>query len=173
MEDLQQLEAQRQPAKSTCPPLRAARSPLQLGAWQARLQHHPDQTFARYICEGIQFGFHIGFDRGATQLKSAKRNMPSALNNPSVVDEYLAKELEEGRIIGPVSPAQIATHVNRLGVIPKGGNPGAWRLITDLSFPSGHSVNDGVDPGLCSLSYTSVEKVARAAMLLGKESQLA
>ncbi len=27
----------------------------------------------------------------------------------------------------------------------------------DLSFPAGNSVNDGIDPGLCSLQYTSVD----------------
>ena len=27
-------------------------------------------------------------------------------------------------------------------MIPKGHNTGKWRLITDLSFPQGHSVND-------------------------------
>ena len=41
-------------------------------------------------------------------------------------------------------------------------------MITDLSFPEGASVNDGKDPQLCSLQYTSVERVACAAQSLGK-----
>ena len=95
--------------------------------------------------------------------------MPSALSNPAVIDEYLTKELEAGRIIGPVDPTRCTAHVSRFGVIPKGSTPGAWRLITDLSFPKDHSVNDGIHPGQCSLTYTSVERVVRAAMLLGTE----
>ena len=52
-------------------------------------------------------------------------------------------------------------HVNCFGVIPEG--PQYWRLITDLSYPPGLSVNDGIDPELCSLTYTSVDTVAEVA----------
>ncbi len=49
-------------------------------------------------------------------------------------------------------------------MIPKGRNTGNFRLITDLSFPPGQSVNNGIEPKLCSLVYTSVEdEVAQAA----------
>jgi len=60
-----------------------------------------------------------------------------------------------------------------MGVVPKGHTPGRWRLITDLSFPEGASVNDGIDPYLCSLQYTSVDRVARADQSLGKGALLA
>ena len=40
-------------------------------------------------------------------------------------------------------------------------------------FPEGASINDGIDPQLCSLQYTSVERVARAAQSLGKGTLLA
>ena len=59
-------------------------------------------------------------------------------------------------------------HINRFGV-----NTGKWRLITDLSFPPDVSVNDGIDPALCSLSYTSVELVAGVAAGLGRGALLA
>ena len=63
--------------------------------------------------------------------------------------------------------------MNRFGVIPEGHNTGKWRLITDLSFPPGRSVNDGVDPDLCSLTYTTVDHVAEIAVSLGKGTLLA
>jgi hypothetical protein len=50
-----------------------------------------------------------------------------------------------------------------MGVIPKGHTPGRWRLITDLSYPEGNSVNDGIQAKWCSLKYTSTEGVAKAA----------
>ena len=62
---------------------------------------------------------------------------------------------------------------NHMGVIPKGHTPGRWRLITDLSFPIGGSVKEGIQPHLCSLHYTSVESVAAAAQQLGKGALLA
>ena len=52
-------------------------------------------------------------------------------------------------------------------------NTGKWRLITDLSFPPDVSVNDGINPALCSLSYTSVELVAGVAAGLGRGALLA
>lgn len=50
----------------------------------------------------------------------AKANMKSAAENPEVVDKYLAKEVELGRIIGPADPKELpSAQVSRFGVIPK------------------------------------------------------
>ena len=65
------------------------------------------------------------------------------------------------------------THVNRMGLTPKGHNTGKWRLITDLSYPRGASVNDGIDPPLCSLSYTSVDDVANRISAMGNGTLMA
>ena len=50
---------------------------------------------------------------------------------------------------------------------------GKWRLIVDLSSPDRMSVNDGIDPALCSLKYTRVEQVAEKVFKLGPGAQLA
>ena len=77
------------------------------------------------------------------------------------------------RLLGPLGTSHHhAIHVNRFGVIPK-GNSGKWHLITDLSYPPGNSVNDGIDPKLCSLKYTSVEDVAGIAAKLGQGALMA
>ena len=78
-----------------------------------------------------------------------------------MVEQYLADEISAGRFIGPFSLDEVpGIQINRMGVIPKGHTPGRWCLITDLSFPPDACINDGIDPELCSLHYTSVEKVA-------------
>ena len=61
-------------------------------------------------------------------------------------------------------------HINRIGTIPKKHQPGKWRFITDLSAPEGFSVNDAIDPQLCSLSYITVQEVAAKAVELSKYS---
>ncbi len=43
----------------------------------------------------------------------------------------------------------------------------------DLSFPSSSSVNDGVDPELCSLQYMSVDAACQKVLELGKAAVLA
>ena len=108
------------------------------------------------------------------ELCSAKSNMRSALQNPRVVDEYLRNETAKGNVLGPFSRDTLSdVHTNRFGVIPKPHQHNKWRLITDLSSPAGASVNDAIDPSLCSLSYISVDQAANAAMQLGRGSLLA
>ena len=92
-----------------------------------------------------------------------------------MVGDYLRKELSLGRMLGPFPDSSTLPplQVNRFGVIPKGHNTGKWRLITDLSFPPGQSVNDGIDPSLCSLSYILVDQVANVAAGFGGGALLA
>ena len=93
--------------------------------------------------------------------------MQSALEHPEVIRDYLRKECSLGRMLGPFGASDLQhlppCHINRLGIIPKGHNTGKWRLITDLSYPPRGSVNEGIYPDLCSLSYVTVEQVACVA----------
>ena len=167
MADMLCLDFCRPPRPHTTQELYSVSTPLCLDAWAAALASHPDQAFARYICDGLRFGFRIGFRYGSP-LKSASSNMLSATIHPEVVADYLQQELSRGRMLGPVYSFQglHPLHINRLGVIPKGHNTGKWRLITDLSFPHGQSVNDGIDPSLCSLFYTTVDDIAHVVAQL-------
>ena len=103
--------------------------------------------------------------------------MLSAKQHPEVVTSYLQTEISLGRMLGPFTDKIIRDfpplHINRFGVIPKGHNTGKWRLITDLSYPSNASVNDGIDPCLCSLSYTTVDDIALLVAQSGVGSLLA
>ena len=121
-------------------------TPLDIQEWSRALHTHPDRAFVRYIVAGLSNGFRIGCRRDV-RLRSAKANMPSAINHPQVIDDYLQGEITKGRMLGPFPPTFFASElqINRFGVIPKGHNTGKWRLITDLSFPPDHSVNDGID----------------------------
>ena len=172
--DLLCLDFCRPNSALTVPALSVISTPLTRDVWVEVLASHPDQAFARYICDGIEHGFRIGFQRGYP-LRSATANMESAHQHPNVISEYLRKELSLGRMLGPFSSTDSLPplHVNRFGVIPKGHNSGKWRLITDLSFPPGDSVNDGIDAAFCSMSYTTVENVASLVADLGRGSLLA
>ena len=141
-------------------------------AWESALSAHPDRAFARYIADGLQNGFRIGFQR-RSPLRSATANMESARQHSDVVRRYIADERQKGHMLGPFAPGLYPSlHISRFGVIPKGHSTKKWRLITDLSFPNGHSVNDGIDPGLCTLAYTTVDVVAGIVAKLGKGSLL-
>ena len=161
------------PVDLRLPELSRVTTPLSIWAWQEALSSHPDQALARYICEGLEQGFRIGFQRGSP-LKSAQSNLGSASSHPEVVSEFIENERSLGRLLGPFPEASSLPplQVNRIGVVPKGHNTGRWRLITDLSFPQGSSVNDGIDPSLCSLCYTTVNEIAAKVALLGRGTLL-
>ena len=149
-------------------------SPLsdRLAQWRRALEGHPDRAFTGYVLGGLEHGFRVGYT--GTRLSSAPSNMYSARLHPTTIDSYISTEVEEGRMLGPFGLGQVGgLHVNRMGVVPKGHTPGRWRLITDLSYPEGASVNDGIQPELCSLKYITVESVAVKAQRLGKGTLLA
>ena len=146
---------------------RQVQSPLVSGEWDHQLRGHPDTVYTRYLVRGMQEGFRIGFRYSECRCKSAKANMKSAGENPGVIEEYLAREVRLGRVIGPLEPGEYpGTQLNRFGVIPKGHQTGKWRLIVTLLHPKGESVNDGIEPELCTLRYTSVDEAVQ--MILGK-----
>ena len=164
----------RPPIQCPAPMLTSIPTPLDPESWSHVLSPHPDRAFARYISDGLRSVFRVGFQYGSL-LRSASSNMRSALDHPDIVTTYLSKEVSLGRMLGPFQAANDLPplHINRFGVIPKGHNTGKWRLITDLSFPRNHSVNDGIDPTLCSLSYTTVDEIAAVAASLGPGALLA
>ena len=99
-----------------------------LPAWLQYLQVMPDQRLARYVFDGINEGFRIGFN-GACSLEPATRNLPLAYEHPEVVSEYLDKELRGGRLVRLASPVlQDGTRVqvSRIGVVPKGHTVTQW-----------------------------------------------
>lgn len=155
------------------PELARVNTPLVAQEWQSLLERHPDSEFCQYLLDGFQNGFRIGYDYENHILRSAKKNMASSGENPTVVKEYLEKEQLLGRVLGPLEPGSLPLHISRFGVIPKSSQPGKWRLILDLSHPCDYSVNDGIEPELCSLSYASVDSAVAVIMRLGKGSLLA
>ena len=146
-------------------------TPLIKQQWEAVLGDCPDDGLREFILRGISNGFRVGFDyshhRVATGASTV--NMPSTSYNPEPVQKFLTTEVATGRVIGPLCPEEYPqVHVSRFGVIPKKGHQNKWRLILDLSPPQGNSVNDGIDPDICSIKYANVDKAAARMAQLGK-----
>ena len=94
--------------------------------------------------------------------------MASALLNPQVIDSYLQFEVQGG---GPLLSAPLPVlHVSCFCFIPKGYQPGKWRLMLDLSSPAGHTVNDGIVGEDYSLQYMKVDYIIAGIMWLGRGS---
>ena len=96
------------------------------------------------------------------------------LDHPKIVRVYLSEELKQGTILGPFAPEEVPeVKINWFGIILKSHQPGKWRLIVDLSYPEGKSVNDGISSDLCSLQYTRVDQVVCKLLQLGPGALMA
>ena len=148
----------------------SANSPLILSQWQQELYHHPDKRYTKYILQGIEEGFKIGFNNSHV-LQSSTSNLPTP--NPSIITDYLAKEVFLNRMWKyPLNAAPQGIHISPVGAIPKKHKPGKFRLIMDLSSPKNFSVNDGIDPALSSLSYVSIDHLSSLILSLGRGALL-
>ena len=135
---------------------------------------HPNRDLVHFFLQGITGGFCIGYSHLLSKLKSSKRNMNSARTHATIVDDYLAEEVQAGCMTGPFPSNAIPNaQVSCFGVIPKAHQPNKWRLIVDLSHPKGKSVNDGIPKHLCSMSYISVDDAIQKIISLGRGTLLA
>ena len=123
-------------------------SQLNIPVWKDLLSEYWDQQLLQFL----EFGFPLGFNRDCP-LSCDGVNHKSATEFPADVDAYIQEEKQYGAIVGPFCKNPIAgCHVSPIMTRPK-ANSDTRRVIIDLSWPKGVSVNDGVD----KLSYMGSE----------------
>ena len=109
---------------------------------------------------------------GQKQLLSALPRICHLCENPLLVRDYLAGEVEANRVVKMKEEVQ-GVVISRFGLIPKKGQGDKWQLIQDLSYPDGRSVNDGINRTLCTLSYVTVDNAVDQIVRLGRGARLA
>lgn len=169
-------KASLRPREQNTPPVIAPypsySSPINVEQFKLELAQHPDRPTAQYIINGLEHGFSLMFAPGS-KLKPTIANCISACKHPKVIDDYLLKETNLGRVAGPFITSPLPNlHISRFGVIPKKSN-NEWRLILDLSHPEGFSVNDGINPNSCHTQYCKVDDAIKLIMSTGKGALMA
>ena len=121
-----------------------AKSPFNVKEWERLLSGHPDSEFVNRVIQYCKQGVHIGYEGLNHSVISP--NWPSALENPNVIEKYLADEIAKGRKAGPFDQPPFLNFVGSpMGAIEKKhSNPKKFRIIQDLSWPPGRSVNDAI-----------------------------
>ena len=77
--------------------------------------------------------------------------------------------MHSGRILGPFQESPLSNLIlSPIGGIIK--PDGSLRMITHLSYPSGASINDFIDPGICSVQYTSFDTAIEMIKSLGPDA---
>ena len=134
---------------------------------------HPDKVFAVRIVQGIANGFRVDFEPGIA-VEGWEYAVSKGLSE--IVAHYLVDELKAGRIAvaGTTRETQgLEIHCSPFGIIPKENKPGKFHLILNLSAPENHSVNDGINKELASLSYVTVDEVAETVQRLSRGTLMA
>ena len=97
---------------------------------------------------------------------------------PDSIDEYLRTELTHNAVMGPFT---IPPFVTRIGISPLNSrekrDSNKRRIILDLSYPPGYSVNDGIDKNIyCGkeihLKYPSIDTMAQRIAKIGKGAKI-
>ena len=82
-----------------------------------------------------------------------------------MVEEYIKEEISHNRLISPLTKAAVPlAYTSRFRIYT---TLNKWRLIADLYYPPGGSVNDGILKSLCSLSYVTLETVVQHILQMG------
>ena len=116
------------------------KSGLNLPAWEHYLKDYPDQRLFQYL----KFGFPLSLTDPDVLHNTEINNHFSALQYPTAVQEYLDKEKSLGAMLGPVNRVNYpGFHCSPLLTRPK--DTDKRRVILNLSYPHGCSLNDNVD----------------------------
>lgn len=130
-----------------------------------------DEEKLRVLQEGFSYGFHLG----CTDFPSSKvsRNHKSAVEHPSVIQDFIAQGRELGRIAGPFPSPPFTQFVSSpLGVVPK-SEPGKFRVIHDLSFPKSNSVNSMIPEENSKVTYDSIDDITALLRKFGQGALMA
>ena len=120
----------------------------------------------------IKYGFPLDFDQNCI-MHNDRINHKSALQYPDHVTTYLQDEIGNNAMLGPfknppIDNLQISPFMTR-----DKSSLANRRVIIDLSWPIGHSVNSGVDSDRYLgadfiLTYPSVDNITDEVLKLGK-----
>ena len=114
-------------------------SQLKPETWERHLTGYWDSQLLLLL----KYGFPLDFDYNSC-LESVHRNHTSGVQFADDIQAYIAEEKSFGAILGPFKESPISNlHISPFLTRDKPGAPHR-RVIVDLSFPHGKSVNDGV-----------------------------
>ena len=129
----------------------------------------------RDLVDLLQFGWPLGYDLDSLP-HSSKDNHTGATIFKEETSAYINSEINNGAIIGPfmVNPLDSSLVTCPINSIPKKGS-NSRRFISDLSYPKGNSVNDGInlDNYLGNnerFSYPTVDNLVDTIKKFGKGS---
>ena len=131
---------------------------------------YPNKKVSVDLLKGFQEGFKIPYNGPRSALFS--KNHKSAALAPEIIRDILLEEVQLGRVAGPfATPPVDNLRVSPIGLVPK-STPGKFRLIFDLSYPRGNSINAGILPEDASVQFIKFDKITDMVRAEGRGSYL-
>ena len=147
-------------------------SQLNVDVWKNALNNYWDQQ----LLQLIEFGFPLDFNRNCV-LNHEEGNHSSATEFPSDIDAYLQEECSFNAILGPFESNPIPGAHTFPFMTRHKPNSERRRVIIDLSWPLGASVNAGIDKQTYlgsefELTFPSVDDITNELKRLGRGARL-
>ena len=144
------------------------RSQLNVSVWKEELSNYWDQQ----LLQLLEFGFPLDFNRQCP-LRFEGENHTSATDYPADIDAYIQEERHFDAILGPFKESPIkGGHCSPFMTKYK-PNSDRCRVIIDLRWPLGASVNAGIDKNTYlgsdfELTFPSVDEITNALKCFGR-----
>ena len=123
--------------------------------FRRHLVNHPNQSFAARVISYIEDGARIGYS--GLRSPRVRKNWPSAIAHQQAVTSVILDDVRRGRKLGPFTRPPFDTYVGSpMGAIPKKLSDQV-RIVHDLSFPPGNSINSHIPDSLCTVRYMSLD----------------
>lgn len=143
---------------------------LNIPSWRQYLHDYHDAR----ICDFLEYGWPVGSDYSTQGFPvSQLRNHLGALLFPDAIDWYLQNEICRNAVLGPFETNLFLCPVvlSPLNSVPI-HDSAERRIIMDLSWPAGTSVNDGTSSSSylgedISLTYPTVDSIASLIWSIG------
>ena len=138
------------------------KSGLNIDTWHRHLVDYPDNRLVEYLT----YGFPLSITDSDRLCNHNISNHYSAIQFPTSIDQYLQKETDLGAMLGPFDHIDAPFyHCSPLLTRPKGNND--RRVILNLSYPAGASLNDAVtkhlfDGQAFTLKFPTVDSIVDA-----------
>ena len=141
---------------------------LNVEAWCEHLKEYWDQQ----LLQLIRYGCPLDFNR-ACNIKSESGNHKSAVDYPTDIEAYIAEEQKYDAILGPYKQKPIEVGHSSPFMTRAKPNSDRHRVIIDLSWPLGASVNTGIDKNAYidapfALTFPSVDDITNELKSLGR-----
>lgn len=151
--------------------LNLAHSPIKLQPLRTLLNLYPNRQAAILLGEGFSQEFRIPVV--FTPNSGCPPNQKSVLERLDIAMKKIQKEILAGRVAGPFPEPPIdQLHISPLGIVPKKA-PGEFRMIHNLSYPRGASVNNAIPQEMCTVKYASFDQAVTLVRGFGRGAFIA